>query len=85
MEVYEFNKSFLTRLLETTNVLNGGGSNIPASAIRSEWINFVEVAVEPTGWQALWKAGGELVLLLSILFLPFRGVGSNARQYGWIR
>uniref|UniRef100_A0A1S4HDJ6 NosD domain-containing protein n=1 Tax=Anopheles gambiae TaxID=7165 RepID=A0A1S4HDJ6_ANOGA len=56
MEVYEFNKSFLTRLLETTNVLNGGGSNIPASAIRSEWINFVEVAVEPTGWQALWKA-----------------------------
>uniref|UniRef100_A0A182JR65 Transcription initiation factor TFIID subunit 13 n=1 Tax=Anopheles christyi TaxID=43041 RepID=A0A182JR65_9DIPT len=56
MEVYEFNKNFLTRLLETTNVLNGGGANIPASAIRSEWINFVEVAVEPTGWQALWKA-----------------------------
>uniref|UniRef100_A0A182P4V8 Transcription initiation factor TFIID subunit 13 n=2 Tax=Anopheles TaxID=7164 RepID=A0A182P4V8_9DIPT len=56
MEVYEFKKNFLTRLLETTSVLNGGGTNIPASAIRSEWINLVEVAVEPTGWQALWKA-----------------------------
>ncbi|XP_058124090.1 protein nessun dorma [Anopheles ziemanni] len=56
MDVYEFKKTYLTRLLETSNVLNGGGASIPASAIRSEWINFVEVAVEPTGWQALWKA-----------------------------
>uniref|UniRef100_A0A182Q578 Right handed beta helix domain-containing protein n=1 Tax=Anopheles farauti TaxID=69004 RepID=A0A182Q578_9DIPT len=68
MEVYEFKKSYLTRLLETTNVLNGGGTNIPASAIRSEWINFVEVAVEPTGWQALWKASRPVCEQLSVKY-----------------
>ncbi|XP_035915910.1 protein nessun dorma isoform X1 [Anopheles stephensi] len=68
MEVYEFKKNFLTRLLETTNVLNGGGTNIPASAIRSEWINFVEVAVEPTGWQALWKASRPVCEQLAVKY-----------------
>uniref|UniRef100_A0A182NTS0 Transcription initiation factor TFIID subunit 13 n=1 Tax=Anopheles dirus TaxID=7168 RepID=A0A182NTS0_9DIPT len=68
MEVYEFKKSYLTRLLETTNVLNGAGANIPASAIRSEWINFVEVAVEPTGWQALWKASRPVCEQLAVKY-----------------
>uniref|UniRef100_A0A182SXK5 Right handed beta helix domain-containing protein n=1 Tax=Anopheles maculatus TaxID=74869 RepID=A0A182SXK5_9DIPT len=68
MEVYEFKKNFLTRLLETTNVLNGAGTNIPASAIRSEWINFVEVAVEPTGWQALWKASRPVCEQLAVKY-----------------
>uniref|UniRef100_A0A182W7A4 SHC SH2 domain-containing protein n=1 Tax=Anopheles minimus TaxID=112268 RepID=A0A182W7A4_9DIPT len=68
MEVYEFKKNFLTRLLETTNVLNGGGTNIPASAIRSEWTNYVEVAVEPTGWQALWKASRPVCEQLSVKY-----------------
>ncbi|XP_052896090.1 protein nessun dorma isoform X2 [Anopheles moucheti] len=68
MEVYEFKKTFLTRLLETTNVLNGGGTNIPASAIRAEWTNFVEVAVEPTGWQALWKASRPVCEQLSVKY-----------------
>uniref|UniRef100_A0A182RC82 Beta_helix domain-containing protein n=1 Tax=Anopheles funestus TaxID=62324 RepID=A0A182RC82_ANOFN len=68
MEVYEFKKNFLTRLLETTNVLNGGGTNIPASAIRSEWTHFVEVAVEPTGWQALWKASRPVCEQLSMKY-----------------
>uniref|UniRef100_A0A182MRN2 SHC SH2 domain-containing protein n=1 Tax=Anopheles culicifacies TaxID=139723 RepID=A0A182MRN2_9DIPT len=68
MEVYEFKKNFLTRLQETTNVLNGGGTNIPASAIRSEWTNFVEVAVEPTGWQALWKASRPVCEQLSVKY-----------------
>uniref|UniRef100_A0A182JM71 Beta_helix domain-containing protein n=1 Tax=Anopheles atroparvus TaxID=41427 RepID=A0A182JM71_ANOAO len=68
MDVYEFKKTYLTRLLETSNVLNGGGANIPASAIRSEWTNFMEVAVEPTGWQALWKASRPVCEQLSVKF-----------------
>ncbi|XP_058061847.1 protein nessun dorma [Anopheles bellator] len=68
MEVYEFKKTFLTRMLETENVLNGGGCDIPASAIRSEWINFVEVVIESTGWQALWQASRAVCERLSVKF-----------------
>ncbi|XP_053673603.1 protein nessun dorma [Anopheles nili] len=68
MEVYEFKKSYLTRLLETSNVLNSGDANVPASAIRSEWTNFIEVAIEPTGWQALWKASRPVCEQLSVKY-----------------
>ncbi|XP_050088743.1 protein nessun dorma isoform X1 [Anopheles aquasalis] len=68
MEVYEFNKTLLTRLMETRNVLNGSGGNVRASEIRSEWISYIEVVVEPTGWQALWKASRAVCEKLSVKY-----------------
>ncbi|XP_062548501.1 protein nessun dorma isoform X2 [Armigeres subalbatus] len=55
MEVYEFEKSLLTRLQETSDVLCARGIALPASEVRTEWANYVEMAIEPTGWQAQWR------------------------------
>ncbi|KAH8377499.1 hypothetical protein KR093_005754 [Drosophila rubida] len=55
MDVYSFEKSFLERLKEAEAVLSWEGAAIPASQVRSEWKSYVELQIEPTGWQAMWK------------------------------
>ncbi|EDW75462.1 uncharacterized protein Dwil_GK23804 [Drosophila willistoni] len=55
MEVYTFEKSYLERLKEAEAVLSWDGAVIPASQVRSEWKSFVELQIEPTGWQAIWR------------------------------
>ncbi|XP_058814910.1 protein nessun dorma isoform X2 [Topomyia yanbarensis] len=55
MEVYEFEKSLLTRLQEAHDILSARGIPIVASAVRNEWANYIEIAIEPTGWQSLWR------------------------------
>ncbi|XP_001356105.3 protein nessun dorma [Drosophila pseudoobscura] len=55
MEVYTFEKSFLERLKEAEAVLSWDGAVMPASQVRSEWKSFVELQIEPAGWQAIWK------------------------------
>lgn len=69
MEVYEFEKSLLTRMQEISTVL-GAREGIPvgASAVRTEWANYVEIAIEPTGWQALWRVPRVLCEDLAIPF-----------------
>lgn len=49
MEVYEFEKSLLTRLEESCNVLQCTNSQIPAAGVREEWACHVEVKIEPAG------------------------------------
>ncbi|KAL7738871.1 hypothetical protein ACLKA6_001319 [Drosophila palustris] len=55
MDVYSFEKSFLERLKEAEAVLSWDGAAMPASQVRSEWKSYVELKIEPTGWQAMWK------------------------------
>ncbi|XP_060663135.1 protein nessun dorma [Drosophila nasuta] len=55
MDVYTYEKSFLERLKEAEAVLLWENAAIPASQVRSEWISYIELYIEPTGWQAMWK------------------------------
>ncbi|XP_065083480.1 protein nessun dorma isoform X2 [Ochlerotatus camptorhynchus] len=68
MEVYDFEKSLLTRLQETSDVLCARGIALPASEVRTEWANYVEMAIEPTGWQAQWRVPRVICEELSIKF-----------------
>lgn len=45
----------LDRLQEIDQVLKASGRDVPASEVRKEWKNFIEIALEPCGWQAVWK------------------------------
>lgn len=49
MSVYEFEKSLLVRLEESTNVLQCRDEAVPASEVRSEWAYHVELQIEPAG------------------------------------
>lgn len=55
MEVYEFEKCLLNRLEESMDVLSWKDGVIPASRVRLEWSYYIELQIEPVGWQALWK------------------------------
>ncbi|XP_037710348.1 protein nessun dorma [Drosophila subpulchrella] len=55
MEVFTFEKSYLERLKEAEAVLSWEGAVMPASQVRSEWKSYVELKIEPAGWQAIWK------------------------------
>ncbi|XP_062131093.1 protein nessun dorma [Drosophila sulfurigaster albostrigata] len=55
MDVYTYEKSYLERLKEAEAVLLWENAAIPASQVRLEWISYIELYIEPTGWQAMWK------------------------------
>ncbi|XP_055858410.1 protein nessun dorma [Episyrphus balteatus] len=55
MDVYEFDKCLLHRLEESMDVLSYKDGVIPASRVRLEWSYYIELQIEPVGWQALWK------------------------------
>ncbi|XP_067621875.1 protein nessun dorma [Eurosta solidaginis] len=55
MDVFEFDKCLLDRLEESMNVLSWKDEIIPASQVRSEWSYYIELQIEPAGWQALWR------------------------------
>lgn len=49
MEVYEFEKTLLTRFDELIDILQWNNEPIPASEIKSQWAYFIELCIEPTG------------------------------------
>lgn len=49
MNVYEFEKSLLTRLEESSNVLQCKDVPVPASQVLSEWAYHIELQIEPAG------------------------------------
>lgn len=49
MEVYNFEKTLLTRLSESIDVLRVTSEPISASNVRREWSYFVEIQTEPSG------------------------------------
>lgn len=50
MSVFEFEKSLLTRLEESTDVLQCKNEPVPASQVRAEWAYHIELQIEPAGW-----------------------------------
>ncbi|KAF3428278.1 hypothetical protein E2986_09146 [Frieseomelitta varia] len=55
MEVYTFDKSLQERLVELTEILSSRDEIVPASQIKAEWSYYIELVIEPVGWQALWR------------------------------
>lgn len=55
MEVYEFDKNCLIRLNEMLSVLDCKNGPVQSSLIKTQWSYHLELQMEPTGWQALWK------------------------------
>ncbi|XP_015182736.1 PREDICTED: SHC SH2 domain-binding protein 1 [Polistes dominula] len=55
MEIYTFDKCLQERLIEFSEILSSRGETVSASQVKLEWLNYVELVIEPTGWQALWK------------------------------
>ncbi|KAL3282771.1 hypothetical protein HHI36_005938 [Cryptolaemus montrouzieri] len=53
-QVYCFDKTLLQRLEEYTDVLSGF-EVLPASALSKEWGFYLELTIDPNGWQAVWK------------------------------
>lgn len=49
MNVFEFEKSLLTRLEESCNVLQCKDSPVSALDVRDEWACHVELKIEPAG------------------------------------
>ncbi|XP_055546279.1 protein nessun dorma isoform X2 [Wyeomyia smithii] len=68
MEVFEFEKSLLVRLQEAQDILGARDIPVSASGVRNEWANYMEVALEPTGWQALWRIPRVVCEELSVKF-----------------
>ncbi|XP_055617319.1 protein nessun dorma-like [Toxorhynchites rutilus septentrionalis] len=68
MEVFEFKKSLLARQQEAMQVLNARGLSIPAAEVRKEWSLCLEMAIEPCGWQALWRVSRVICEDLGIKF-----------------
>lgn len=54
-QVFNFDKTLATRLQECTDVLQATDRPVAASCVRAEWSYFVELQIEPTGWQAFWR------------------------------
>lgn len=49
MNVYEYEKSLLERMEESSNVLQCKDSPVSASDVREEWACHVELKIEPAG------------------------------------
>lgn len=82
MEVFEFKKSLLVRHQEASHVLGVRNDPIPASMVRKEWSLFLEIAMEPTGWQALWRIPRAVCQELSTKF-PTVVMGTIEKVSGW--
>ncbi|KAG8276517.1 protein nessun dorma [Homalodisca vitripennis] len=62
---FVFVKGFTERFHELSNVLT---NNVMATDIQKEWSNCMELAIEPIGWQAIWKMSRQLCIDLKINF-----------------
>uniref|UniRef100_A0A1B6FCS6 Right handed beta helix domain-containing protein n=1 Tax=Cuerna arida TaxID=1464854 RepID=A0A1B6FCS6_9HEMI len=65
-----FVKGFTERFNELSNVLT---NDVMASDVQKEWSNCMELAIEPIGWQAIWKMSRQLCIDLKINF-PFTAI-----------
>lgn len=53
-QIITFDKSLQTRLQEYEEVFSGLAT-LPYSKIQSEWAYYLELTLDPNGWQAVWK------------------------------
>ncbi|XP_066251237.1 protein nessun dorma [Euwallacea similis] len=53
-EIITFDKSFSDRLKEYEDIFLGL-ENVPFSKLKTEWAYYLELTVDKSGWQAVWK------------------------------
>lgn len=53
-QIFTFDKSLQTRLHEYEEVFSGLDT-LPYSKIQREWAYYLELTLDPNGWQAVWK------------------------------
>ncbi|RZB77468.1 SHC SH2 domain-binding protein 1 [Asbolus verrucosus] len=66
-QVIVFDKSFQQRLQEYNDIL-AGYDVIPVSSIAKEWSFYLDLTVDPKGWQAIWKVQRKTCEALGIPF-----------------
>lgn len=66
-QVFNFDKSLQQRLREYKDVFDGF-EILPASGLKKEWGFYLELTMDPNGWQAIWKISRTTC---DILKLPF--------------
>lgn len=54
--------------MELKSIFNSPNHVVPPSEVRNEWANFLEVAMEPAGWQAIWQIGRSLCDTLNLRY-----------------
>lgn len=54
-QVIVFDKSLQQRLQEYLDILSGQNNVQPVSNLKKEWAFFLELCVDVSGWQAIWK------------------------------
>uniref|UniRef100_A0A1B6KS84 Right handed beta helix domain-containing protein n=1 Tax=Graphocephala atropunctata TaxID=36148 RepID=A0A1B6KS84_9HEMI len=62
---FAFVKDYMERFQDLSNVLT---NNVMATEVQKEWSNCMEFAMEPIGWQAIWKLSRHLCTDLKINF-----------------
>lgn len=65
-----FDKSLQQRLQEFRDVLSGYDV-LPVNLIKKEWTFYLELTLDPSGWQAAWKIPR---LMCEVLNIPFPSV-----------
>lgn len=82
MNVYEFEKSLLQRLEESTNVLHLKNAPVSAAEVRGEWAYFVELQIEPAGTSCKVKCGPCILILghLNRLAGTLEDIASHVRS-----
>lgn len=69
-QILTFDKSLQQRLQEFRDVLSGY-EVLPVTLIKKEWTFYLELTVDPSGWQAVWKIPR---LMCEVLNIPFPSV-----------
>ncbi|XP_053696106.1 protein nessun dorma-like [Sabethes cyaneus] len=65
-EVHLFEKSLLTRMEETAEILSPCKKPVSASRVKNAWSNYTETVVASGEWQAVWRIPREFCEKLSI-------------------
>lgn len=83
MEVFKFEKSLLTRLTETRDVLCWKDEGISAARVKYEWKYFIEIQAEPTGnfFCPYNRSDDKLILLNSHPSFRLASLVENSKNY----
>lgn len=70
-QVIILDKSFQVRMQEYSDMLGQSKEVLSVSQIKKEWTNFLEMSMDPSGWQAVWKVPR---LTCELLAIPYPAI-----------
>lgn len=70
-QVIILDKSFQVRMEEYSDVLGRSNEVLSVACIKKEWTNFLELSMDPSGWQAVWKVPR---LTCELLAIPYPAI-----------